>query len=79
MSKVSKYLKRNNKPENRYWCFDKIINILDPGYSVISGSFICPICGELNYREDWDSVEEYYPRCLSCRNIVVEGEEIYDD
>lgn len=79
MSKVERYLRKNYSKENRYWCFERIEKILAPAYSIVSDAFMCPICGEMNHREDWDNVDEFEPKCLYCHSMVAEGDEEYDD
>lgn len=33
-------------------------------------SFVCPLCGGINYKEDWNSARDVRPRCLYCEKTI---------
>lgn len=79
MTKVNRYIRMNYKKEDRYWTFDRVVEALherpyicEPPYNEY---FECPQCGEQNHKEDWNNCDELLPRCLHCRQIVVESED----
>lgn len=76
MTNVNRYLRKLRKPANRYWSFNRVCeNIIEHDFWITGDWFSCPQCGASNFRDEWDSCDEFLPKCLVCRQIVVEEEE----
>lgn len=78
MKKVNRYIRKINESlgtVTRYYPFNLVKNFVLTESNDKGEFIICPQCGELNYKQDWDGVDEKLPRCLYCRNLVMELEE----